>query len=52
MHPWERIPVDLIGPLPESNGYDAIMVIVDYFTKIEIFIPLQSNYRKRAAELF
>ena len=37
--PWERISVDLIGPLPLSNGFDIIMVIVDYFTKMKIFIP-------------
>src|SRR5882757_4749958 len=37
--PWERISIDLIGPLPMSNGSDMIMVIVDYFTKMKIFIP-------------
>jgi len=31
--PWEIISMDLIGPLPESNGYDAIQVWVDTFTK-------------------
>jgi hypothetical protein len=32
--PWERISLDLIGPLPESNGYNAILVIVDSFSKM------------------
>ena len=27
--PWEHISVDLIGPLPKSQGYNAIIVIVD-----------------------
>jgi len=43
MHPWERISVDLIGPLPESMDIDAIMVIVDYFTKNENLYP---NYNQ------
>ena len=32
--PWQEISIDIIGPLPKSNGMDAIMVIVDQFTKI------------------
>lgn len=32
--PWEVISIDLIGPLPESKGYDAILVIVDRLTKM------------------
>jgi len=39
LSPLERISVDLIGPLPESMGYDAIMVMVDYLTKMKILIP-------------
>ena len=31
--PWQEISVDLIGALPESQGYDAICVFVDRFTK-------------------
>ena len=31
--PWEVITVDLIGPLPESQGYNAVLVIVDWFSK-------------------
>jgi len=27
--PWEEISINIIGPLPRSNGKDAIMVIVD-----------------------
>ena len=32
--PWQEISIDVIGPLPKSNGMDAIMVIVDRFTKM------------------
>jgi len=31
--PWEVITVDLIGPLPECQGYNAILTIIDWFTK-------------------
>ena len=26
---WQEISIDIIGPLPQSNGKDAIVVIVD-----------------------
>jgi len=32
--PWQEISIDIIGPLPKSNGMDAIVVIVDKFTKM------------------
>ena len=32
--PWQEISIDIIGPLLKSNGQDAIVVIVDRFTKI------------------
>lgn len=31
--------MDIIGPLPESKGKDAILVIVDLFTKAMITVP-------------
>lgn len=37
--PWEIVSVDLIGPLPESKGFDAIMVVVDRFSKKIEAIP-------------
>ena len=38
--PWEIISVDMIGPLPESNGFDAILVFVDRFSKKAEIIPM------------
>ena len=38
--PWCSISVDFIVALPESEGKDQIMVVVDCFTKIGHFIPL------------
>src|SRR5690606_32153426 len=37
--PWAIVSVDLIGPLPESKGFDAIMVVVDRFSKKIEAIP-------------
>jgi len=34
---------DLIGLLPESSGYDRILVIVDCFLKIAHYIPINMN---------
>jgi len=31
---WQDISIDMIGPLPRSNEMDAILVIVDRFTKM------------------
>ena len=32
--PWQEISINIIGPLPKSNRKDAIVVIVNRFTKI------------------
>ena len=32
--PWQEISIDIIGLLRKSNGMDAIVVIVDQFTKM------------------
>jgi len=32
--PWQEISINIIRPLPKSNGMDAIVVIVDRFTKM------------------
>ena len=36
--PWDTISVDFITELPESNGKDAIMVVVDSMTKWSHFV--------------
>lgn len=38
--PWEIVSVDMIGPLPESNGHDAILNIIDMFSKQLITVPV------------
>lgn len=36
--PWKRVTTDFIVKLPNSNGYDAILVVVDKNTKLAHFI--------------
>ena len=36
--PWNTISVDFITELPESNGQDSIMVVVDSVTKRSHFV--------------
>ena len=47
--PWEVITTDLIGPLPESQGYNAILVIVDWLSKA---IKLEATHLELTAEGF
>jgi len=40
---WETISIDLIELLPESAGYDGILVIVDHFSKMARYMPINMN---------
>ncbi|MBW0500141.1 hypothetical protein O181_039856 [Austropuccinia psidii MF-1] len=37
--PWNSLSMDFITQLPLSNNFDSIAVVVDRFSKMEIFIP-------------
>ena len=41
--PWEIISVDIIGPLPESQGKNAILTIVDCFLKMIRLFPISTD---------
>ncbi|KAL5524985.1 hypothetical protein ACEPAF_8854 [Sanghuangporus sanghuang] len=41
--PWQIVTVDLIGELPESNGFNAICVVVDRFSKQIHAIPMTTK---------
>jgi len=45
--PWEIISMDLITQLPESNGYNAICVIVNRLTKRAHFIPINNWFSSK-----
>jgi hypothetical protein len=51
--PWKSISLDYIEQLPESAGYDSILVIVDRFTKMVVFIPTHTTAKaKDLARIF
>ena len=37
--PFEEIAMDLVGELPESEGFNIILVITDWFTKVQHCMP-------------
>lgn len=41
---FEAVNMDLIVALPKSNGFDAILVIIDRFTKTGIFTPTITDF--------
>ena len=41
--PWESILMDFIEQLPMSEGFTAILVIVDRLTKQSLFIPTHNT---------
>src|SRR5215469_4541948 len=41
--PWDIIGVDLLGPLPVSQGFDAIEVVTDHFSKQIVLIPCNTS---------
>jgi hypothetical protein len=51
--PWTSIQMDYIEELPESEGYTAILVIVDQMTKSAIFIECHNTINTaELAQLF
>jgi len=43
--PWEHISIDLITGLPESNGFNAILVIIYCFSKMILLVAICDTLR-------
>src|SRR5437868_8276224 len=37
--PFEKIAMDFVGELLESEGFNAILVVIDRFTKVQHYLP-------------
>lgn len=50
---WQHISVDFITHLPSSNGYDAVLVVVDRLTKMRHYVPcLMTSNAEDVARIF
>ena len=50
---WTHLTMDFIESLPESQGYDTVMVVIDRFTKVGHFLALAHPFTaKQVAQLF
>jgi len=45
--PWKSIAIDFITDLPKSEGYDTILVVMDWLTKMSHFIPCSKDLDAR-----
>ena len=45
--PWRSIAIDFITDLPESDGYDTILVVIDRLTKMSHFISCKKDLDAR-----
>ena len=56
--PWESVSIDMIMSLPlsangDSKAYDAMLVVVDHFTKMAKYFPVQKTLvAAKLADLF
>ena len=42
--PFEEIAMDFVRELPESAGFNAILVVTDRFTKVQHYIPAKTTW--------
>ena len=41
---FEEIAMDFVGEIPESEGFNAILVVTDRFTKVQHYIPAKTTW--------
>ena len=44
VRPWEEIAMEFVGELPISDGYNAILVVTDRFTKVQRYLPVKTTW--------
>ena len=44
IRPWEEIDMDFVGELPESDRFNAILVVTDRFTKMQRYLPAKTTW--------
>ena len=42
--PFKELVMDFVGELPESEGFNAILVVTDRFTKVQHYIPAKTTW--------
>ena len=42
--PFEEIAMDFVGELPESEGFNAILVVTDRFTNVQHYLPAKTTW--------
>jgi len=47
---WESVSMDFMVSLPPSKGFDAIIVVVDQFSKMAHFIPTKDEAKAQETE--
>jgi len=51
--PWEEISINVIGPLPKSENKDAILIVVDRFSKmIRLMATMTSIFSSEVARIY
>ena len=45
--PWKSISLDFVTALPSSEGFDVILAIVDWFTKMAHFLPCPTTIKSQ-----
>jgi Integrase zinc binding domain len=50
--PWAHVSLDFVMALPHSNGFDAILVVVDKLSKSSVLIPLRRPSSPRKQPVF
>jgi len=50
--PWQSIAMDFITELPLSEGCDQLYMVIDWFTKMAHFLPLQEKMASDLVVIF